>query len=750
MEKKRILFVINQFFKGGAETALVNLFHVLPRDVYEIDLMIFDQIDLKGSISLISQIPQWVHVVNVAEREKRTAFVKKAAFKLYRRLSGEQLFRQGAKVYLRDQYYDVAISYGEWFSSRLVALNVVARRKYVWIHADMDKAAFLHSDILRYQNLFDGFLFASQHSMAAALAKFPELKGRSCVVHNQVDRRQLFQLSEQPISWKLTEDGLPLLVTVANVREEKNHLRQVEAMKLLFDRGVRFHWLNIGSLAKADLVAKVRAAVTDAGLEDYFQLLGAMENPYAVMRHANAVCVLSDHESWSMVITEAKQLGVPVIATKTSGALEQIRDGENGLLCGFSSAEIADCIEKFLKSKTIPTQIRACLKEEACTNRALDRIVPILSESKKKTLYVFDNLNYLSGARNAALAQAEMVSGLVQVDLFSAEVCRDAKLLEQYHVLSMGKNGTLQLLSTPLQAVLQSRAVSWRKKLIRCAYAILARLGQEALIPDLLLKREMSAAFEGYDTLFVVSEASKLRRFVSERKHPGKIQWIHTDYAAWRERSAWTKAITKHDGALYQHYDTVVCLNQTLRQKFLEIYPQFAEKTIAVPNLIQREEIIKKATEPLTVAVDSSKFNLITIGRFEQEKRYDRLLEIAAELKRRGFNFCWYFVGDGVLYPAITAQRDEMNLQDEVVLTGALSNPCPLLKRCNLMVLFSEYEGTPVTIDEAGVLEVPVLANDVGGVREQMMQDNIVGTVYPSVKIANIASVAEKIISGGK
>ena len=109
MEKKRILFVINQFFKGGAETALVNLFHVLSGDTYEIDLLIFDQIDLKGSISLIPQIPKWVNVVNVAEREKRTAFVKKAIFKLYRRLSGEQLFRQGAKDYLRGQYYDVAI-----------------------------------------------------------------------------------------------------------------------------------------------------------------------------------------------------------------------------------------------------------------------------------------------------------------------------------------------------------------------------------------------------------------------------------------------------------------------------------------------------------------------------------------------------------------------------------------------------------------------------------------------------------------
>ena len=46
MEKKKLLFVINQFFKGGAETALLNLLLVLPQEQFEVDLLIFDQIKL--------------------------------------------------------------------------------------------------------------------------------------------------------------------------------------------------------------------------------------------------------------------------------------------------------------------------------------------------------------------------------------------------------------------------------------------------------------------------------------------------------------------------------------------------------------------------------------------------------------------------------------------------------------------------------------------------------------------------------
>ena len=159
--KTSVAFLINQLFKGGAETALVNLLRTMDETLFDVDLIIFDQIDLPGSISLIPEVPSWVHVVNIAENEKQTAFVKKAIFKVERKLTGVQPFRQGVKEYLRGRYYDAVISYGEWFSSALAARYANARRKYVWIHADMDKAAFLHPDILRYRGMFDGFFFAS-------------------------------------------------------------------------------------------------------------------------------------------------------------------------------------------------------------------------------------------------------------------------------------------------------------------------------------------------------------------------------------------------------------------------------------------------------------------------------------------------------------------------------------------------------------------------------------------------------------
>lgn len=166
--KKKLLFAINQFFKGGAETALLNLFRTLSAEQYDIDFLVFDQINLPGTISLLPCVPGWINTVNVAQGEAQRAFLKKAWFRFCRRLTRQQPFRNSAVSYLKGRKYDVAISYGEWFSCRLVAEYAQARRKYLWIHADIDKAAFLHPDIFQNQQHFDRFIFASKHSMECA------------------------------------------------------------------------------------------------------------------------------------------------------------------------------------------------------------------------------------------------------------------------------------------------------------------------------------------------------------------------------------------------------------------------------------------------------------------------------------------------------------------------------------------------------------------------------------------------------
>lgn len=377
---KKILFVITQFYKGGAEVALLNLFHQLPQSEFEIDFLIFDQMILKDAQSLIPQIPSWIHVCNAAEKEGKYAVIKKAWFKIYRKFTKHQLYRKSAYKFVKNKQYDIAFSYGEWMSPEFVATKVSAKKKMVWIHADIDKANYVDERILfGYDNLYNGYIFVSECSRLAGECAFPQLKGRSYVVHNMCNDDAIRRLALESIPDEEIYP-VPWLVSVANLREEKNYPRMVETMKCLKDRGMDIRWLCIGSTANPFLLNKINTMIANYGLQNNFILMGVDQNPYRYMAKSRAVLVLSDFESWSLVITEAKLLQIPVIATRTSGALEQIEDNKTGRFVSFEPMEIADVIEEYLRDPEIEKEMSHQLEGFSTNSTTLKEFYDVIGE----------------------------------------------------------------------------------------------------------------------------------------------------------------------------------------------------------------------------------------------------------------------------------------------------------------------------------------------------------------------------------
>ena len=101
------------------------------------------------------------------------------------------------------------------------------------------------------------------------------------------------------------------------------------------------------------------------------------------MSKADAVAVLSDYESWSMVITEAKLLGIPVIATKTSGALEQIEDKVDGILTEFNAEDIAENIKNFFCDKELQRTIKSNLQGFTTRAQTMQEFEILVSNADK-------------------------------------------------------------------------------------------------------------------------------------------------------------------------------------------------------------------------------------------------------------------------------------------------------------------------------------------------------------------------------
>lgn len=375
--KKKLLFVITQFYKGGAETSLLNLFHILDPDRYEVDFVILNQTEHRDVTSLVECIPKWVQVYDAIKHNTGSYFFEQIFRKIYRRLLHAETYGQAVVKYIANKEYDVAFSFGEWLSPAFVANRVNAQEKYVWIHIDIDKADFVNkAELIKYDNKITGYIFASEKSMTGAVKCCTQMKDKSYVVRNFLNKRDILQKAEEEIN--IVEGAF--LLSVGNLREEKNYPRQIEVMRLLKAHDVPIKWLCVGSTVNQNVYDELKSLLRKYKLEQDFILCGVDNNPYKYMKKALAVTVLSDHESWSLVISEAKILGVPVIATDTSGAQEQIVSGKTGIITSFEPEEIASSIETFINDKDLQSTIRMNLSKMEVSEEGLQSFEHLLWE----------------------------------------------------------------------------------------------------------------------------------------------------------------------------------------------------------------------------------------------------------------------------------------------------------------------------------------------------------------------------------
>lgn len=338
----------------------------------------------------------------------------------------------------------------------------------------------------------------------------------------------------------------------------------------------------------------------------------------------------------------------------------------------------------------------------------------------KKVLYIIDDINYNSGAKSVTLLQMKQLQQNYDVSLLSLEEPRETiDFLDSKHILEPSIWKNTEIYAASLKNALKNNQYSLSQKISRVLYAISLRCGMGNVYFERLIKRKLLPVLESFDIVIVVSEASKLRRLVSNLKKPKKIQWIHTDYARWSEFSEWSKAICKYDQKIYPRYNKIVVLSNHCKQGLIKKIPSISDKVVIIPNFVDGNKILKKSKEVCTVKISAECLNFVTVARIDREKRIEKILELAQGLKRQNINFCWYIIGDGPIREELEQKKQEMNLNNQVVFLGHLENPYPVMSRCDKMILVSKYEGTPVTIDEAMVLGIGIIAPNIGGIAEQ-------------------------------
>ena len=218
-----------------------------------------------------------------------------------------------------------------------------------------------------------------------------------------------------------------------------------------------------------------------------------------------------------------------------------------------------------------------------------------------------------------------------------------------------------------------------------------------------------------------------------------KIAWIHTDYST-------IYLNRKIDLKLWNNFDYIVSVSQECAEAFIKIYPSLKSKILVVENINSPQSVIKMSEEEITDMDTDGYINLLTVGRLCYPKAIDNAIRAMKIIKDKGIhNIRWYVVGFGPDEQMLKNMIKENGMEDRFILLGKKVNPYPYMKRCDIYVQPSRYEGKAVTILEAQMLGKPVLITNYPTAKSQL-KHNIDGYIT-DLSVEGIVDGIERLIN---
>jgi glycosyltransferase involved in cell wall biosynthesis len=126
-----------------------------------------------------------------------------------------------------------------------------------------------------------------------------------------------------------------------------------------------------------------------------------------------------------------------------------------------------------------------------------------------------------------------------------------------------------------------------------------------------------------------------------------------------------------------------------------------------------------------------------SLGRLDPQKGYDVLVEALVSLPGVGA----LLVGDGAEAEALRRLAADHGVSERLHITGWQERPRDYLTAMDVFVLPSRYEGLPLAIVEAMLAGLPVVASDVGSVREAVVDGETGFLVPPGDPSALVRSI---------
>lgn len=209
--------------------------------------------------------------------------------------------------------------------------------------------------------------------------------------------------------------------------------------------------------------------------------------------------------------------------------------------------------------------------------------------------------------------------------------------------------------------------------------------------------------------------------FVAYSDAKKKINWVHEDYETYNR----TKKYENTFKEIFNMFDTHVVVSEKAAKSFNDIY-HMESKTSVIENYINEKTLKEQVKED--IELDSSKINIVSLGRFCYEKGFDRLIEAVKILtdKLDVLNIKVNILGYGELEDMLKQQVIASGLKGIVEIhstTNMKDNPYAFVKASDIFVMASRSESFGMTRIESLILGTPVITTNVANSDKLIQSD---------------------------
>lgn len=164
-----------------------------------------------------------------------------------------------------------------------------------------------------------------------------------CTVYNGINCEEIIARSEDNSVAVPDYDYVLYMGRLSIVKNIPHILRSFEKANL-----GNVHLIILGSGEEKEELQRVANALTKREL---IHFVGAVSNPFPLLKNARALLMASFSEACPMVVLESLALNVPVVTTPASGPVEMLKDFDKAIITeSFDNIdEYAECIQSAVK-----------------------------------------------------------------------------------------------------------------------------------------------------------------------------------------------------------------------------------------------------------------------------------------------------------------------------------------------------------------------------------------------------------------